>query len=87
MNACFCGFLAVRGNAAGGWLLCLYKHHLESWDKGITGPGACCKSGHVLPFRLDTVDQVCRRNFSGFYKTPTVDLLSGAYMGVETDDE
>jgi hypothetical protein len=38
--------------------VCIYKRHLESGDKGITGPGACWKLGHVLPSGLDTVDQV-----------------------------
>jgi hypothetical protein len=41
-----------------GFGLCIYKRHLKGGDKGITGPGACWKLGHALPFQLGTVDQV-----------------------------
>jgi hypothetical protein len=39
------------------------------------------------PLGLDAIDQVCPGNFSGFYKAPAVDLISGVYMGVHEDDE
>jgi hypothetical protein len=58
MNTDFCGFLVSHGIAVGGWLLCIYMRQREMPDKGITGPGACCKLGHVLPSALDTVDHI-----------------------------
>jgi hypothetical protein len=41
----------------------------------------------TIPLGLDAIDQVCPGNFSGYYKAPAGDLVSGAYMGVETDYE
>jgi hypothetical protein len=49
--------------------------------------GAQWKFGHVAPFRLDTVDQVCPGNFDGFYKAPAVDPVSGVYMGVQEEEQ
>jgi hypothetical protein len=37
MNTGFCEFLVNHGIAVGGWLLCIYKRQLESWDKGLLG--------------------------------------------------
>jgi hypothetical protein len=56
-------------------------------DNLSNGVGAQWKLGRVLPFGLNTVDQVCPGNFDGFYKAPAVDLVNGVYMVVQKDDE
>jgi hypothetical protein len=49
MNAYFCGFLVTHGIAAGGWLLCIYKRQLESWDKGLLGQVRAANWGMYSP--------------------------------------
>jgi hypothetical protein len=53
MNTGFCEFLVNHGIAVGGWLLCIYKRQLESWDKGLLGQVLAANWGMYSP--LDSI--------------------------------